>query len=91
MKITVENVQGTGVTITEIQITEGQRIIKVSIHEGNSHTIELEDLDSCYIGVTYIDLNNPHLPTTIKRIAPVTGCSTISLVKTNGAMTPYLI
>jgi len=90
MEITINNVQGTGVTITEVHIQENQKSYPVSILPGgNSCKINIPELNSCNIAVTYIEENLP--PERVGRPSPVTGNCSVSLVKSHDEMKPILI
>ena len=90
MKLTVKNEHGTGVTITDIHITDIQKDISlpVPLNPGDSQTIELPDLASCHVGVTF---NENGLSKKVQRPSAVTGDSEVSLVKSHSEEEPHLI
>jgi hypothetical protein len=87
MKITIESMFDTGVTITEVLITVDDQTTDypVAIAPGSSCSIDVPH-ESCTIGITYDDNGFSQLKT---RIAPVSGDNTVTLIKTPGGNTLY--
>ena len=83
MKLDVENLFDSGVTITEIEVAIA---IPVTIKPGDTCQLSIP-VDHCTLSATYDDHG---LLKTIKRVAPVTGDTGKIIIMKNSDGSPYI-